>query len=124
MSLPPLILQAFNGMSSQRLGSLECDMEFVSGTARLAVRGSGPFGKFSATVTNFSVKGKSEALSRCQAAASRAAEAAVPSRLHTGTMRVIPVPSERMLLWSFKQPPEANFKLQVAVAGGGGGRKR
>ena len=37
--------------------ALECDMELVSGSMKVAVRGAGPLGKFTATVSNFSVKG-------------------------------------------------------------------
>ena len=39
---------------------------------------------------------------------------------HTGSVRILPVLSQRMLLWSFKESPDANFKLQVL---GGGGRR-
>ena len=28
-------------------------------------------------------------------------------------MRLLPIPSERMILWSFKETPDARFKLQV-----------
>ena len=37
--------------------AIECDMELVSGSMKVAVRGAGPLGKFTATVSNFSVKG-------------------------------------------------------------------
>ena len=40
--------------------ALECDMELVSGSMKVAVRGAGPLGKFTATVSNFSVKGRGE----------------------------------------------------------------
>jgi hypothetical protein len=33
--------------------------------------------------------------------------------LRTGRMRVLPIPDQRMMLWSFLGPPDANFKLQV-----------
>ena len=61
-------------------------MEMVSGTMRVVVRGSGPLGQFTATVSNFSIK---------------------------GCIRMLPVPSEKAILWSFKVAPDANFKIQV-----------
>ena len=33
-------------------------------------------------------------------------------------MRLLPVASERMILWSFKEAPDANFKLQVGGRSG------
>ena len=55
-SPPPA--QVFNDVSSGSMTALECDMEMVSGSMRVAVRGAGPLGKFTATVSNFSVKGR------------------------------------------------------------------
>ena len=86
---PPTPLpQAYNDVARGKLSALECDMELISGTMRVTVRGTGPLGQFTATVSNFSVK---------------------------GAIRMLPVPSEKVILWSFKEAPDANFKIQVML---------
>ncbi|GAX84227.1 hypothetical protein CEUSTIGMA_g11650.t1 [Chlamydomonas eustigma] len=79
--------RVYNDVSSNRMASMEYDMEMISSSMRVAVRGSGPLGQFTATVSDFSVK---------------------------GSMRMIPIGSERMALISYREPPEANFKLQIS----------
>lgn len=51
-------LQVYNGVNHDGMAALECDMEFSSDSMRVVVQGSGPLGQFTATVSNFSVKGE------------------------------------------------------------------
>ena len=70
-----------------RLVASECQMELISDSVRVIVRGTGPLGAFQATVSSLSV---------------------------SGHMKLIPMPDQRMILWSFKEPPNVSFKLQLS----------
>ena len=40
------------------MSALEMDMDFVSSSMRVVVKGAGPLGSFTATVSDFSIKGR------------------------------------------------------------------
>lgn len=69
------------------LVAAECKMEMISDSIRVVVKGNGPLGEFQANVSSLSVLGQ---------------------------MKLISIPDQRMILWSFKQPPDVSFKLQLS----------
>ncbi|GFH17588.1 uncharacterized protein HaLaN_14251, partial [Haematococcus lacustris] len=78
--------QVYNSVTNGRMNALECDMRMESTSMHVVVAGSGPLGKFRATVSGITVSGR---------------------------MRILPIPEHRMLLWSFLGPPDMAVKLQV-----------
>ena len=70
------------------LAAIECKMEFISDSVKVVVKGSGPLGPFQATVSSLSVT--------------------------SGNIKLVPRPDQRIILWSFKEPPSVSFKLQLS----------
>ncbi|KAG1680787.1 hypothetical protein FOA52_008120 [Chlamydomonas sp. UWO 241] len=80
-------VRVFNNVRWGGMQAIEMDLELTSASMRVVVKGSGPLGQFTGTISGFSVK---------------------------GPVRLAPVFSQRMVLWSFKEAPEARFKLQIS----------
>lgn len=52
-----LVAQVFNSTANGRVSAIECDMEQESNSMKVVVHGSGPLGKFTATVSGVRVRG-------------------------------------------------------------------
>ncbi|GIL93084.1 hypothetical protein Vretifemale_20508 [Volvox reticuliferus] len=71
---------------SGRVTAINCDMTFDSSSMRVVVSGSGPLGRFIATMTGISMRGR---------------------------MRLLPIPDQRMILFSFRGPPTIDPKMTL-----------
>ncbi|GFR40402.1 hypothetical protein Agub_g954, partial [Astrephomene gubernaculifera] len=72
--------------SSGRVTAVDCDMRMESNTLRAVVVGSGPVGRFTATISGVTMQGR---------------------------MRLLPFPELRLMLFSFREPPDMDVKLSV-----------
>ncbi|KXZ44634.1 hypothetical protein GPECTOR_64g128 [Gonium pectorale] len=78
--------QVLADAATGRVTALDCEVEMDSPSVRAVVRGSGPVGRFTATVAGVRMKGR---------------------------MRMLPVPEQRMLLFSFREPPDMDVNIRV-----------
>ncbi|GLI62296.1 hypothetical protein VaNZ11_004899 [Volvox africanus] len=72
--------------ASGRVTAINCDMAFDSSSMRVVVSGSGPLGRFTATMAGINMRGR---------------------------MRLLPIPDKRIILFSFREPPTIDPKMTL-----------
>lgn len=79
-------IQAFKDTESQRVAAIDFDIKMASPATRVVVQGRGPLGEFTATISDLQV---------------------------SGLGRLIPILEQRIMLFSFRHPPDIGLRLQV-----------